>query len=351
MEAIDLHHVRVRSAVTASDIRGKRRINGLRVRTTKNLLEDTSIRPRESLLGDWLLERGLALLYAPTGIGKSWLSLTIAATVAGGGSLHKWAAPEPRKVLYVDGEMDVSDLRERLRSVIDAISGNKDVAVDNLMLCARHDQDQGTHFPNLGDEDGREHFLGLARKLGPDLIVLDNVSTLASVTEENEAAAWNPFLTLLQDLQQLGIAVLVVHHANKAGGYRGSSKIAVVFDTILKLSIDPNAGPVSGASFIISFEKTRRLVAEGRSGIAAQFVDNHWHFETNYDAVLCEIVAKVRAGCYQTQSQIAAELGVQPPAVSKLKQKAIQAGLITKAEWEAGLELGRELAEDDQEDF
>jgi putative DNA primase/helicase len=177
------------------------------------------------------------------------------------------------------------------------------------------------------------------------------MSTLASVAEENEAAAWNPFLKLLQGLQQQGTAVLVVHHANKAGGYRGSSKIAVLFDTILKLSVDPDAGAVNGASFILSFEKARRLVAEARSGIAVQFAGGQWSFETTYDAVLSEIVAKVRGGRYQTQSQIAAELGVQPPAISKLKRKAIQAGLITTAEWEAGLQLGRELADDDHEAF
>lgn len=351
MKAISLKQNQLPSTATADGVSGKQRIEGLLVRTTKDLLEDKSIRPRQPLLGDWLLERGLALLYAPTGIGKSWLSMAIAATVAGGGNLHTWVAPEPRRVLYVDGEMDVSDLQERLRIVTEAVSGSREMALCNLMLCARHDQMEGTAFPNLGDDDGREHFLALARRLRPNLIILDNMSTLASVAEENEAAAWNPFLKLLQGLQQQGIAVFVVHHANKAGGYRGSSKIAVPFDTILKLSADPDAAVVNGASFTLNFEKTRRLVAEARSGISVQFVAGQLSFEPIYDAALSEVVAKVRRGEYRWQSEIAADLGVQPPAVSKLKSKAIRVGLITKAEWEAGLELGRELAEDDNDAF
>lgn len=330
----------------------KKVIADLRVRTAGNLLEDISISSRQSLLGDWLLERSLALLYAPTGLGKSWLSLTIGVTVAAGGTLHTWVAPEPRKVLYVDGEMDVSDLRERLRLITQTVPGNRDAALMNLMLCARYDQAEGTEFPNLADNRGKEHFLRLVEdpKLKPDLIILDNVSTLASVTEENEASAWNPFLELLQDLKQLGIAVFVVHHANKAGGYRGSSKIVVPFDTVLKLSPDPNAGSVDGASFVISFEKTRRRVDGAGSGIAAKFVDGQWTFATvrnaelsaKRKAELSEIVDKVRKGYYQSQSQIATDLGVQRSTVSKLKSRAIQAGLITEEEWKAGLQLGRE---------
>lgn len=351
MTTISLERKRSRSNASTGDVAGRQRIEGLLARTAKNLLEDASVKPRQPLLGDWLLERGLVLLYAPTGIGKSWLSMAVAAAVAGGGNLHSWVAPEPRRVFYVDGEMDVSDLKDRLGIVTEAASGSREMILRNLMLCSRHDQLDGTAFPNLGDDDGREHFLALARELRPELIILDNMSTLVSVAEENEAAASNPFLKLLQGLQQLGIAVLVVHHANKAGGYRGSSKIAVLFDTILKLSEDPDAGVVNGASFTLAFEKTRRLVAEARSGISARFVAGQWSFEAKYDAVLSEVVAKVRRGEYQRQSEIAADLGVQPPAVSKMKRKAIQAGLITKAEWEGGLELGRELAEDDHDAF
>jgi len=349
----------VTSFPRVTDIRGKEVIADLRVRTAGNLLEDISISSRQPLLGDWLLERSLVLLYAPSGLGKSWLSLTIGVTVAAGGTLHTWVAPEPRKVLYVDGEMDVSDLRERLRLIAHTVSGNRDAALINLMLCARYDQAEGTEFPNLADNRGKEHFLRLAEnsKLRPDLIILDNVSTLASVTEENEASAWNPFLDLLQHLKQLGIAVLVVHHANKAGGYRGSSKIVVPFDTVLKLSPDSNAGGVDGASFMISFEKTRRRVDGAGSGIAAKFVDGQWSFATARitelsaarNAKLSEIVDKVHRGYYQTQSQIATDLGVQRSTISKLKSRAIQAGLITEEEWKAGLQRGREqeLAEND----
>ncbi len=50
----------------------------------------------------------------PRGIGKSWLGLSIGLPVAAGSSLVRWKAPEPRRVLLVDGEMPLSDLQVRL---------------------------------------------------------------------------------------------------------------------------------------------------------------------------------------------------------------------------------------------
>ena len=73
--------------------------------------------PREMLLGPILPERSLAMLYAPRGIGKTLLSLSIGLAVASGCPLFRWHAPRERRVLYVDGEMPLVSLQERLRSI------------------------------------------------------------------------------------------------------------------------------------------------------------------------------------------------------------------------------------------
>src|SRR5271166_4626139 len=59
---------------------------------------------REMLLNPILPERSLAMLYAPRGVGKTLLSLSIGLAVAGGCALLRWSAPRQRRVLYVDGE-------------------------------------------------------------------------------------------------------------------------------------------------------------------------------------------------------------------------------------------------------
>src|SRR6516165_10645436 len=68
------------------------------------------IPPREMLLAPILPERSLAMLYAPRGLGKSWLALSIGLATATGTSLLRWSAT-PRKVLYVDGEMPLVSLQ------------------------------------------------------------------------------------------------------------------------------------------------------------------------------------------------------------------------------------------------
>src|SRR5215472_1668763 len=55
------------------------------------------IPPREMLLAPILPERSLAMLYAPRGLGKSWLALSIGLAVASGVPLLRWSAPRQRR--------------------------------------------------------------------------------------------------------------------------------------------------------------------------------------------------------------------------------------------------------------
>jgi AAA domain len=74
--------------------------------------------PREMLLAPILPERSLAMLYAPRGMGKSLIALTMGLAVASGGSVVRWSALQPRWVLLVDGEMVLSDLQTRLNLIL-----------------------------------------------------------------------------------------------------------------------------------------------------------------------------------------------------------------------------------------
>ena len=60
---------------------------------------------RETLLAPWLPNKGLAMIYAERGIGKTWIGLGVAHTVAGAGSFLRWRAQARKRVVYIDGEM------------------------------------------------------------------------------------------------------------------------------------------------------------------------------------------------------------------------------------------------------
>src|ERR1700674_5607175 len=76
------------------------------------------IKPRGMVLDPVIPERGIAMLYAARGIGKTHVALSIAHAVACGTPLLTWRAPRPRRVLLVDGEMPAVALRERLQAAV-----------------------------------------------------------------------------------------------------------------------------------------------------------------------------------------------------------------------------------------
>lgn len=328
-----------------------------RIRSAADILADDTIEPRRGLLGDLILERGLTLIYAPSGIGKSLISLGMAFAVAAGASIGRWEAPAPRRVLLIDGELDMADLQSRLAKLLPREDDGE--TARRIMVWARKDQPLGEDVPpfiDLGTEDGRQEVVAYVLAARPDLVVLDNVSTLVTVADENSAAAWTPFLATLLEMQRAGASVLVVHHAKKAGGadggYRGSQKLSVLFDRIIRLEVRPDALNVNGAAFDMVFEKSRQVLKGERGGFHVSFeVDDAtgrqtWRFEPREDSRLLEIVAGLKALKYPTQDAIAKEYGVSKGTVSKWKQDAIAKGLIAGAAWSEYLAAAKEDREE-----
>ena len=90
--------------------------------TTVNSYEILSAEypPRSMILPPWLPEKGLAMIHAPRGIGKTHMAVDIAWAVATGRcEFLRWKAPKPRKVLLLDGEMPAAVLQERVKAVAD----------------------------------------------------------------------------------------------------------------------------------------------------------------------------------------------------------------------------------------
>jgi hypothetical protein len=63
------------------------------------------IPPREMVLAPIIPEKGLAMLYAARGVGKTHVAHGIAFAVAAGGKFLRWSAPRPRRVLCVGFEV------------------------------------------------------------------------------------------------------------------------------------------------------------------------------------------------------------------------------------------------------
>jgi putative DNA primase/helicase len=223
---------------------------GFRPITAVELME-MDIPPRRTLLAPWLPEKGAAMVYAPRGLGKTYLSLSIAYTVASGGRLLRWQVPEPQRVLFVDGEMPLVALQERLTGIV--LGAETQPPQDDFLqfLPADHFRDG---LPDLASQQGQDLLISLAKNVA--LVIFDNLSSLARV-RENEADDWQPMQDLVLKLRRSGTTTLIVHHSGKGGQQRGTSRREDVLDTVISLRRPEGYDPTEGARFEVHYEKSR----------------------------------------------------------------------------------------------
>jgi hypothetical protein len=91
--------------------------------------------------------------------------------------------------------------------------------------------------------------------------VLDSVSTLFGLEDENNNSEWNnkvnPFL---RDLRALGVACFLLHHSGKDGrkGLRGASAMSAMANNIFRIANHPKKSDDAGeAWFVLGKDKQR----------------------------------------------------------------------------------------------
>lgn len=198
-------------------------------------------------------EQGLVMVYGPRGNGKTWFVLQMAYAIASGGAVFThWQAPKPRRVLYIDGEMPVRTIQERLAMIVEGSDyeppdpSNLSILTPDLQDCA---------MPNLAHQEGQDAIGSFTREA--DVIIVDNLACLARHGRENESESWLPVQTWLLGLRRQGKAVITVHHAGKGGLQRGTSSREDVLDTVISLRRPKDYDPSEGARFEVHLEKAR----------------------------------------------------------------------------------------------
>jgi hypothetical protein len=209
------------------------------------------IPPRRMLLSPWLPAQGAAMLYAPRGLGKTYLGLSLAYAAASGGALMRWHAPAPCRVICIDGEMPLIELQKRLAGIASA-STAQPLDDDALrFLPADYFRDG---LPDLASPEGRALLDGVTDDVA--LLVLDNLSTLVRGAE-NEGDAWLPMQDTLLHLRRQHVTTLMIHHASKTGAQRGTSRREDILDTVIALRRPDDYQPAEGARFEVHYEKSR----------------------------------------------------------------------------------------------
>jgi putative DNA primase/helicase len=274
-----------------------------------------SLPQRQYVLTPILPERGLAMLFAPRGVGKTQVAFNIAWAVACGQPFFRWYAPTPRRVLYVDGEMPAELLQQRAQAMI-APSACHPPDPDFFRLLSMDQQELGTSL-NLAKA---EHQAALESELDDiHLLILDNLSTLVNGGRENDAESWNEMQTWLLKLRRLGKTVLFIHHSGRSGNARGTSKREDVLDTVIKLKHPEDYEPEDGARFEIHLTKARGVHGNDARPFEAKLdvIDgrDRWTFSVLQDNLLDQIEELSRQG--GTVRGIAEQLGLKRSKVQR----------------------------------
>jgi putative DNA primase/helicase len=269
--------------------------------------------PLAYLLKPWLSTGALAMIHAKRGDGKTRFAMQIGYAVATGTPLLSWSTGEPRRVLYVDGELPGGSLLARLR-----VLGPKS---DNLMILARDVlRLRNCTLPSLATPEGQQWLNAIIESCGAEFIILDSLSTLFGTLVENEPEAWGPIQEWMMAHRFRGRSILLVHHEGKAtGSQRGHSKREDAMDVIVRLQEQRDQATDAESAFELSFPKCRDfhgadakpmlLRLNTTSGAA---VWTHEAIEDSHTRV-----AALRAEGY-TQAEIARRLNLSPSRVSRV---------------------------------
>lgn len=226
------------------------------------------IAPRQLLMAPWLPRQGVTMVFAGRGIGKTHLAMSVAYTVAIGGTLMRWTAPAPRRVLYIDGEMPLGSLQERLAGIVAGV-GRELPEPDFLAFLPQDHYRDG--LPDVASEAGQALIKQCAE--GRDLVVFDNLSSLVRL-KENDADDWQPMQNLVLWLRRQGISTLIVHHAGKGGAQRGTSRREDVMDSVIELRRPEGYDPAEGARFEVHFTKARGFMGADAAPFLAAIVND-----------------------------------------------------------------------------
>jgi AAA domain/Helix-turn-helix domain of resolvase len=229
------------------------------------------IPPRKMLLEPWLSEKAIVMVHGWRGTGKTFFVHASAWAVAAGSGWLTWKAPEPRRVLLLDGEMPVDALQDRLRRVVNN-SEKQPPLPQSLRIAAADITPDG--LPDLSDIAAQKFYAEVVADA--DLVVVDNLSTLCRGLKENDADSWTPVQNWALSLRRAGKSVLLVHHDGKSGSQRGTSRKEDVVDTVIGLRKPPDYSPEQGARFEVHFEKSRGFHGEKAKPFEARLVNDQW---------------------------------------------------------------------------
>jgi hypothetical protein len=194
----------------------------------RNLADALKPQPPIVYLVDKLIKTGtLSVFFGEPGSKKTYSLLSMAVCAAAGKDWLEFAIPEPVKVLIIDEESGERRLAIRLA---DAVRGELATEADPTYI---------TYVSlagfDLGNKNDAKEVSKLIMDVGAQIVIIDALADVMS-GDENSKQETQPVLNHLRKIaEDTDSALILIHHSNKGGAYRGTSAIKGSVDLMVKV--------------------------------------------------------------------------------------------------------------------
>lgn len=203
-----------------------------------------ALKPQDPLawLVDGIITRGsLSIFYGEPGGKKTYSLLSLAARASIGASWLDMST-KPCKVLIVDEESGEKRLSLRIGQALRGALADGNAMLSYVSLPQFH----------INDPRDVDALQTLILDEGAELVIIDALADIMA-GDENSKEDVQPVMNSLRKIAETtNAALVVIHHSNKMGGYRGSSAIKAAVDLMVLITSD------DGGSFVnFKSEKNR----------------------------------------------------------------------------------------------
>lgn len=217
-----------------------------------NRLVQFKLGPRKQHWGRLMTAHQIGMLVGPRGKGKTWFGLGLAAAMSTGMSFLGHAPRNPRRVCYLDGEMDFATLQARIKAIYNGFQAKFS---DKLKLFT---PELFTDLlPAINTPEGQKLVDEMIGKEW-DVLIIDNYSAWSSDGRET-SESWVPLMRWMLSHKHAGRSVIIVHHTGKNGQQRGSSRHEDALDWSITLKPIESTERDDALRFVLEWKKCRNL--------------------------------------------------------------------------------------------
>lgn len=241
--------------------------------------------------GRVLTSSQLMMVYAPTGVGKSFFVWSLLLALSTGSRFLNQMCPKAVRVLLAEGEMGIAYTKKRITKLLPSLPHSP--RGDHFRVLSK--DHCGGQLWNISNPEHQKRYNALLENV--DVFAIDNLlsSAFPMHSRDTEFSMWERIAPWLFMIRDSGRSVILVHHTNKGGQQQmGASTKMNWLDTAIELRPPALERAIAGTEFELRFAKTRDVKKSDAQPISVQFLEdedgnNHWIWSPIESAQMSEV--------------------------------------------------------------